>query len=294
MADGTYYPAEVGASAQPPCHDGDGRPFDKQAWAERKRQEREDAFARADAAALRVNSDPLALESYLRVAAALPHHSATNVLLIADRLPTASRVGTAEHWRLLGASIKRGQKAISIIEPSKEFVRGDGSIGILYDVRKVFDVTQTTMRPSPPKKGYPLAALESLIASPPVRLEPVGGTESCAAEYDHSAGLIRIQRGIDESQLVAALTTEYAHAWLARGVDSYNRDANAAKADLAAGIVARRLWLGEPAPLAPPAPPGSDARQVRQALEEVNRAAYDVSRRAQRRERTRCERGDAR
>ena len=69
------------------------QPFDKRAWAERKRQERQEAFARADAAALRANSDPAALESYLRVAAALPHHSATNILLIADRMPGATRVG---------------------------------------------------------------------------------------------------------------------------------------------------------------------------------------------------------
>lgn len=95
-------------------------PFDKRAWAERKRQERQEAFARADAAALRANSDPAALESYLRVAAALPHHSATNILLIADRMPGATRVGTADHWRRLGAAVKRGEKAIHIIEPTKE------------------------------------------------------------------------------------------------------------------------------------------------------------------------------
>lgn len=62
-------------------------PFDKRAWAERKRQERQEAFARADAAALRANSDPAALESYLRVAAALPHHSA--MLALPQNQPNA-------------------------------------------------------------------------------------------------------------------------------------------------------------------------------------------------------------
>ena len=46
--------------------------FDKQAWAERKQSERQEAFDRADAAALRANSDPAALETYMRVAAQLP------------------------------------------------------------------------------------------------------------------------------------------------------------------------------------------------------------------------------
>ena len=136
--------------------------FDKQAWAERKQSERQEAFDRADAAALRANSDPAALETYMRVAAQLPHHSATNILLIADRIPNATRVGTAEHWRRQGASVRRGQKAIPIIEPVKEYVRDDGSIGVLYDVRKVFDVSQTTARPCLPRRVDPHAALAAL------------------------------------------------------------------------------------------------------------------------------------
>ena len=260
------------------------QPFDKRAWAERKRQERQEAFARADAAALRANSDPAALESYLRVAAALPHHSATNILLIADRMPGATRVGTADHWRRLGAAVKRGEKAIHIIEPTKEYVRDDGSIGVLYDVRKVFDVSQTTARARLPRKADPHA---------PARIEPSDDLGGPSAEYDHAAGVIRVQRGLDEPQLLRALTTEAAHAAMARGGEGYDRDARAAQADLAANIVARRLGLGEPAALAPPAPPGADAREVRAALDEIGRAARDLSDRMAPPERGR-ERSDAR
>lgn len=281
------------AEPRPPAG-GPPRPFDRREWAERKRQERQETFARADAAALRANSDPEALESYLRVAAALPHHSASNVLLIADRMPGATRVGTAEYWREQGASIRRGQKAIPIIEPSKEYTRDDGTVGTLYDVRKVFDVSQTTMRPSLPRKADLHAALTSLVSRPPARIEPVDDLGGRDAEYDHAAGLIRVQRGLDERRLLSALSVEFAHAWMARGADEYDRDGSAAKADLAAGIVARRLHLDAPGAVAPPAPPGSDARRIRQALEEVNGAARDVAGRAMPRERARADRGDAR
>lgn len=54
--------------------------------------------------------------------------------------------------------MRRGQKAIPIIEPVKEYVRDDGSIGVLYDVRKVFDVSQTTARPCLPRRVDPHAA----------------------------------------------------------------------------------------------------------------------------------------
>lgn len=186
--------------------------FDKQAWAERKQSERQEAFDRADAAALRANSDPAALETYMRVAAQLPHHSATNILLIADRIPNATRVGTAEHWRRQGASVRRGQKAIPIIEPVKEYVRDDGSIGVLYDVRKVFDVSQTTARPCLPRRVDPHAALAALVARSPTRIEPVDDLGGVPAEYDHASGAIRVQRGLDEPQLLSALIVEAAHA----------------------------------------------------------------------------------
>ena len=146
--------------------------FDKQAWAERKQSERQEAFDRADAAALRANSDPAALETYMRVAAQLPHHSATNILLIADRIPNATRVGTAEHWRRQGASVRRGQKAIPIIEPVKEYVRDDGSIGVLYDVRKVFDVEHADLKtPREDLGGKSLG--EALLAPTKIYVKPV-------------------------------------------------------------------------------------------------------------------------
>ena len=206
--------------------------FDKQAWAERKQSERQEAFDRADAAALRANSDPAALETYMRVAAQLPHHSATNILLIADRIPNATRVGTAEHWRRQGASVRRGQKAIPIIEPVKEYVRDDGSIGVLYDVRKVFDVSQTTARPCLPRRVDPHAALAALVARSPTRIEPVDDLGGVPAEYDH-----------------------------------------------ASGIAARRLGLECSGAVAAPAPPEASAREVRDALGEIGKAARDVSER---------------
>ena len=253
--------------------------FDKQAWAERKQSERQEAFDRADAAALRANSDPAALETYMRVAAQLPHHSATNILLIADRMPNATRVGTVEHWRRQGASVRRGQKAIPIIEPVKEYVRDDGSIGVLYDVRKVFDVSQTTARPCLPRRVDPHAALAALVARSPTRIEPVDDLGVVPAEYDHASGAIRVQRGLDEPQLLSALIVEAAHASMALGLDAYDRETHAAKADLAAGIAARRLGLECSGAVAAPAPLEASAREVRDALGEIGKAARDVSER---------------
>ena len=129
--------------------------FDKQAWAERKQSERQEAFDRADAAALRANSDPAALETYMRVAAQLPHHSATNILLIADRIPNATRVGTAEHWRRQGASVRRGQRRSPSSNPSRSTCATTAASASCTDVRKVFDVSQDHRAAMPAAQSGP-------------------------------------------------------------------------------------------------------------------------------------------
>ena len=38
--------------------------------------------------------------------------------------------------------VKRGQDAITILEPGKEYRKDDGSTGVSYNVKKVFDISQ--------------------------------------------------------------------------------------------------------------------------------------------------------
>lgn len=46
---------------------------------------------------------------------------------------------------------KRGADAITILEPGKEYTREkDGSTGVFYDPKKVFDISQTNSRQRPP------------------------------------------------------------------------------------------------------------------------------------------------
>ena len=43
--------------------------------------------------------------------------------------------------------MKKNQKGIVILEPGDEYTREDGSIGVSYNPKKVFDITQTTCAP---------------------------------------------------------------------------------------------------------------------------------------------------
>lgn len=121
-------------------------PFDVDAWAAKKQAERQDAYNTAEAAALEISTDGDKFRNYLDVKARFIQHSATNALIIYAVSPQATEIRDFNGWKDLGASIKRDQKAIPILEPGDTYTREDGSIGTSWNVRKVFDISQTTAR----------------------------------------------------------------------------------------------------------------------------------------------------
>ena len=176
--------------------------FDREEWAARKRAEREAAFALADDTALLVNGDGAARAALARVMGRLPGHSATNALLVLAQNPDATRLGDAGYWRRAGAHIKKGERAISVIEPTKEFVRQDGTIGVLYDARKVFDVSQTTARPRLPREFAAEEVLTALVARSPAPVSPSDAPIPGGARYDPAAGEIMVERGLGAGELL--------------------------------------------------------------------------------------------
>ena len=73
---------------------------------------------------------------------------AANALLIYSQYPQATQLKDFDDWGKDNVKITKGAKSISILEPV-EYTRADGSPGISYNVKKVFDVTQTNGRKAP-------------------------------------------------------------------------------------------------------------------------------------------------
>ena len=262
--------------------------FDKQAWAERKQSERQEAFDRADAAALRANSDPAALETYMRVAAQLPHHSATNILLIADRIPNATRVGTAEHWRRQGASVRRGQKAIPIIEPVKEYVRDDGSIGVSYNIKRVYDISQTTARTRAPQavSHDARALLNALIYKRPAPVQSVDELPNgMNAVYDREQNAVFVRRGLSVNDLFCGLSKALAQAELARTGEEYTEENAGFKAQCVSYILGKEFGV-DVSGYAFEAPADflrtDNPQTIRAELTDIRDTAYDISARMMR------------
>ena len=86
--------------------------FDKEAWAAKKKAERDEVYALTDATAEAVCADGGKFREYLDVQAAFRNYSATNALLILATKPDARRLGDKDFWRDQGVYIKRGRSRV--------------------------------------------------------------------------------------------------------------------------------------------------------------------------------------
>lgn len=82
--------------------------------------------------------------SYLAAQAKFHHYSPRNVLLITMQHPTASQVAGFTTWQALGRSVKRGERAISILAPLvRAKPEGEEKARIGFRWVSVFDIDQT-------------------------------------------------------------------------------------------------------------------------------------------------------
>ena len=130
------------------------KPFDKEAWAAKKQAERKEVYALADSTAEAIKGDGNKFRDYLDVQSRFDRYSATNALLILAQMPQATQLKDFDGWKDAGASVQKKATSIRILEPGKEYDRTDGGTGTSYDVKRVFDVSQTRgrVRPAPAVK----------------------------------------------------------------------------------------------------------------------------------------------
>lgn len=203
------------------------QPFDKDAWAEKKQAERQAVYDLADATAAEVCADGEKFRAYLDTQTRFDRYSATNTLLILAQMPTATQVKDFDGWKDAGASIKRQQKGISILEPGSEYEREDGTIGTGYNVKKVFDISQTTARAKvqPTVNVDDRLLLKALIHRAPVPIQMVDyAPNGLGALYDYGQHILYVQRGMDAGDIFRSVSVELAHVEIAQKEMGYSRD----------------------------------------------------------------------
>ena len=184
--------------------------FDKDAWIEKKRQERAEAYELLDTATDEIVKDAEKFRDFLNTQAQFDRYSVSNALLIAYQHPGATKVADFAAWKEDDVSVKKGEKAITILEPGSEFTREDGSTGFSVNVKKVFDISQTSsenvnMRHRKPDER---AAIKALIASAPCAVILVDELKTSNARYSADKNTIFIVRGLEANEIFRALSFE--------------------------------------------------------------------------------------
>ena len=148
------------------------KPFDKTVWAARKQAEREGVYAMIDSYVQDMGREGGLFRAYLDVQARFDLYSVSNAILIAAQCPEATKLADFDSWKANGVYVRRGADAITILEPGKEYQRDDGSVGVSYNVRKVFDISQTraAQRPAPTTVRDERLLLKALRTMPPAGL----------------------------------------------------------------------------------------------------------------------------
>jgi hypothetical protein len=197
--------------AQPEEAPAPEQPFDKEAWAAQKKEQREGLYALADETALGVVADPARFAQYLDTQARFDRYSATNALLVLAQRPDATQLGDLDHWKKERVFIKQGEmgNAILILPPGKEYRREDGSVGTGVDVKRVYDMSQAERpRLQPVPKYDDKALVRAVVHASPFPVEGVDQLGGLDAEFSPADDKIFVQRGMDASAIVRAVARE--------------------------------------------------------------------------------------
>ena len=189
----------------------------KEKFKEKKRAELEALYDVVNEETLMIAEDPEKFSAYLRVQARFDRYTVTNAILLLHQFPDAQKLKTFEGWKRDGASVKRGEKSISILEPSR-YTKEDGSTGRGFRVKKLFDISQTDLKqsPAPFLSGVSSRSLlRALLEVSPVESEAVETLDHGKdAVYDQEKQKIYIRRKLEPDDFFRAAAVSIAEAQL--------------------------------------------------------------------------------
>ena len=208
-----------GQTAQQPIQRDDAS-FDKDAWAAKKQAEREGVYSIMDNFALEMKGNGELFRSYLDVQANFDRYSVSNAILVAAQCPEATRLLDFDSWKGSGVYVKRGEDAIAILEPGKEYEKDDGSVGVSYNVTKVFDISQTYSRQqaTPTVSRDDRLLLKALMNNAPCRFAISNELpEGVNVAYDARDNVVQVRQGLDAATLFRGVAQNMALAHMAKG-----------------------------------------------------------------------------
>lgn len=187
------------------------KPFDKNAWKEKKQQERQEVYDLIDKTADEIKSDVDKFKEYLEVQGRFDKYSVGNALVITAKMPNATQLKDFNDWKETGASIKKNENGIGILEPGDSYTRADGSVATSYNVKKMFDISQTTSTQRPRTNNYDdKVKLTALLKDCPVDVKAVDEIPNSnkVAEWNKDDNALYVKRGGETPTIFKELARE--------------------------------------------------------------------------------------
>ncbi len=193
----------------------DTRNLSPEEWAAQKKEDRESVYALADKTVIEAFTQPAQLEEYLRVQSKFDRYSVANALLVTAQRSDATELASFDDWNAQKEKIHKGAKAIALLEPGETYTRDDGTKGVHYNVKRVFDVAQTTATPKKAQTPELRTLLTAIVKSSPVPVQAVNDMPNNAISlYDTAQNTIFIQRGTAGDAIARSLCQEIARVKL--------------------------------------------------------------------------------
>ena len=245
---------------------GEMTPEDRAAWSEKKREQRDAVYALVDKQTETVFSNPKDLSDHLKRQAIFGKMGVTNVLLVGAQSPNATEIRNYDEWKERGRTVNRGEKAIAILAPNGEYTREDGTTRQNYEVKSVFDVSQTSGKFLNQRRAYSLPkVIKALTTKFPIELVPSNDVKDAVFDPDHFQ--VELNRNLSADAKLYAIAREYA----------ISNDASVFEAQCAASIVCYR-YGARPEPISEidPDMKYADRREMKSALNRIKDNACAV------------------
>lgn len=218
----------------------------KEEFAARKKAEKEAVYDTIDDSITEMMNDDESFISYLDFQSRMDFYSASNAILIMSRCPDATLLKSADSWNELDVKINKGEKAIHILEPIED-VDKNGEQRTFYNVKNVFDISQTNAEPKPPQKAEsnPKVLAVSLMETAP--MQKVNAAELpipySTAFYDHDNNKLMVKKGSNPISVFRDVARELALAEIAQGCDEYKRKECLPSANCAAYMLCQKYGI---------------------------------------------------
>lgn len=259
--------------------------IDRKKFKEKKRAELEALYDAVNEETLMIAEDPEKFSAYLRVQARFNRYTVTNAILLLRQFPDAQKLKTFEGWKQDGASVKRGEKSISILEPYS-YTKADGSMGKGFRIKKLFDISQTDLKqsPAPFLTGVSIRSLlRALLEASSVETEAADTLDHGKdAVYDQKKQKIYIRRMLKPDDFFRAAAVSIAEARLAEQGGSSSQEELRSRAEAAAFMLCVKYGI-DPGSLRvkmPGATARMEIKEIKAELSEIRKTFTSIADRA--------------